>query len=144
MPYYSGAGVTSSPSSGAAGAIAFGSLTHRLQVVKLILKRESKLAMSKTAILRAMCGQIDTGRSRERTDSGFFRNSDVKKIPSAFALAAGRLDACIGGDKRLTREVHKFRCALSPPLKPPPDSPKLLSAPAPLPPARSKQSAPSA
>ena len=53
-------------------AIAFGFLAHRSQVVKLIQKPASKFATSKTAILRVMCGQIDTGRSRNHIARAFF------------------------------------------------------------------------
>jgi hypothetical protein len=44
-------------------AIAFGLLAHRSQVVKSILAASAKLAMPKTAILRAMCGKTKTEES---------------------------------------------------------------------------------
>src|SRR5208283_110527 len=42
--------------------------------------------MPKTAIWGSKCGQICTGRSRKQKDSGFFGNSNVKKISNAIPL----------------------------------------------------------
>jgi hypothetical protein len=44
------------------------------------------LAMPKTAISRAMCGQIYTGRGRMLGDWSFFRALNVKRVPNAIAL----------------------------------------------------------
>jgi len=54
--------------------------------MKWISAALAKSAMPKTAISGTKCGQIRTRRSRKQKASGFLGNSDVKKIPNAFAL----------------------------------------------------------
>ena len=74
-----------------ARANAFGFFTHRFQAGKLIQAASASFSSRKSALLRAMCEQINTVRSRIQTGSGFFCNSDVKEIPNAFALSGGHL-----------------------------------------------------
>jgi hypothetical protein len=46
----------------------------------------ASFSMAKSTFLRAMYEQIDIIKSRIQTDSGFFCDSDVKKIPNAIPL----------------------------------------------------------
>ena len=66
--------------------------TDGLQTGKLIRLASASFSMCKTDFLKAMCEQIDAVGNRIQPGSGFFCNSDVKRIPNAIPLGVAGQD----------------------------------------------------